>query len=124
MAQYQRIRNKARENLIVLEKGKWCASPWCHFKGLMLRTSLPADEGLIFVRRSMSVTNTTIHMLFCFFAIGVVWLDADLCVVDCKLAKPWRPLYAPKAPAQYYLEANPPILDVVAEGEQLIFEPH
>lgn len=88
----------------------------------MFRRSLPPDEGLIFVRRGMSVVNTSIHMFFCFFPIGVVWLDSDLKVVDAKLARPWRPSYAPKAPAQYFVEANPSILEHVSEGDQLAFD--
>ncbi len=121
MATYRRITNTTTAQ-IVLPRGQWCASTWCHFKGLMFRRNLPTDEGLIFVRRGMSVMNTSIHMLFCFFPIGVVWLDRELRVVDAKLARPWRLSYAPKAPAQYFIEANPDILDRVTEGDQLAFE--
>ena len=56
-----------------------------------------------------------------FFSIGVIWLDAEGRVVDKKLAKPWRPMYAPAKPAQYYIEANPSILDKVAIGDMLVF---
>lgn len=122
MSSYRHIYNLT-QNQSVLPKGRWCASWWCHFKGLMFRFSLPDDEGLIFVRRGMSVTNTTIHMLFCFFAIGVIWVDDQMRVVDAKLAKPWRPFYAPRGPAQYFIEARPAILERVAIGDQLEFRP-
>lgn len=88
----------------------------------MLRRSLPADEGLIFVYKRMSVINTSIHMFFCFFPIAVIWLDTNLIVVDAKLAKPWRPSYIPQKPAQYFIEANVELLERVSVGDQLVFE--
>lgn len=121
MSNYRRVYNQTHD-LMVLEKGKWCASFWCHFKGLMFRRNLPEDEGLIFVRKSKSVMSTTIHMLFCFFPIGVVWVDDEFKVVDVKLAKPWRLSYAPQAAAQYYIEALPSILEHVSIGDQLRFD--
>jgi uncharacterized membrane protein (UPF0127 family) len=121
MPKFRTIHNLTQKN-IALPKGRWCANGWLHFRGLMLQPSLPEDEGLIFVYRSSSKTNTTIHMFFVFFSIGVVWLDENLKVVDAKLAKPWRPYYAPKAPAQYFIEAKPSILERVAIGDQLRFE--
>ena len=118
MSRYHRIYNITRA-APALDKGKWCASTWCHFRGLMLRRDLPDNEGLIFVRKHPSIAATAIHMLFCFFPLGVVWVDADLRVVDMKLAKPWRPYYAPQKPAQYYIEAKPGILERVAIGDKL-----
>lgn len=121
MPQYRRIYNVTQDHL-ALEKGKWCASIWCHFKGLMFNFDLPDNAGLIFVRNKPSITAATIHMFFCFFPIGVVWVDETLKVVDTALAKPWRPYYAPKAAAQYYIEARPAILERVAIGDQLRFD--
>lgn len=121
MATTRRVYNTTQQ-YVVLEKGAWCANPWCHFRGLMLRSSIPDDFGLIFVYPRASITNTTIHMLFCFFAIGVVWLDENLQVVDAKIAKPWRPIYAPQKAAQYFIEAKPHILDKVKIGDTLRFD--
>ena len=121
MASYRRITNTTT-NTTVLEHGQWCASYWCHLKGMQFKFSLPETEGLIFVRKRMSVINTTIHMFFCFFPLGVVWVDRDMKVVDAKLAKPWRPSYAPQGPALYYIEANPEILKRVSIGDVLKFE--
>ncbi len=107
---------------VVLERVRWCASHWCHFRGLQLVSDLPDNQGLLFVRKKESVANTTIHMFFMLFSIGVVWLDSTGKVVDTVLAKPWRPAYAPKAPAQYYVEANASILDRVKVGDVLQFD--
>jgi uncharacterized protein len=116
-----RILKDAKTGRIILQKARWCASFWCHFKGLQFVRNLPDDEGLLFVRNGESISNTIIHMFFMFFDIGVVWLDKNGVVVDKKYAKVWRPAYAPRAKAQYYIEANPSILDKVNIGDQLTF---
>lgn len=121
MADWREIR-KAGSDQVVLARAKWCASFWCHFRGLMLRLSLPEDEGLLFVYRKASISQMTIHMFFVFFAIAAVWLDAEGKVVDAKLARPWRPYYAPARPAQYLIEARPGLLDRVRVGDRLTFE--
>jgi len=43
-------------------------------------------------------------------------------VVDAKLAKPWRPYYAPARPARYLIEAPPSLLERVTVGERLTFD--
>ncbi|MCU0511892.1 MAG: DUF192 domain-containing protein [Anaerolineae bacterium] len=106
----------------VLARAKWCASTWCRFRGLQLRLSLPEDEGLLFVYGSESIAATAIHMFFVFMSIGVIWLDASGRVVDTALAKPWRPYYAPRTKAQYFIEARPSILQRVQIGDVLAFD--
>jgi uncharacterized membrane protein (UPF0127 family) len=120
MSDWRVLRN-ADTGEVVLARAKWCASYWCHLRGLQFVPRLPHSQGLLFVTDRESVVQTAIHMFFMFFAIGVVWLDASGRVVDKKLAKPWRPYYAPAAPAQYYIEANPDILDRVQVGDRLQF---
>jgi uncharacterized membrane protein (UPF0127 family) len=80
-------------------------------------------EGLLFMEARESQVATSIHMFFVFFSIGVVWMDADWGVVDKVLAKPFRPYYAPQAPAQYFLEGPPDLLTWVEVGERLRMEP-
>ena len=120
-AQWRVIRN-AETDAIILERAKWCASFWCHFRGLQLVPGLPDSEGLLFVHGGESRSGTAIHMFFMRFSIGVVWLDANGKVVDKQLAKPWRPAYTPAAPAQYYIEANTSVLDRVNVGDVLRFD--
>ncbi|RMG70274.1 MAG: hypothetical protein D6711_17705 [Chloroflexi bacterium] len=118
---YRVIKN-AETGDIILRKAKWCASFWCHLKGLQFVRNLPEDEGLLFVTGKETRSQATIHMFFMFFSIGVVWLDSQGKVVDKKLAKPWRPAYAPSLPAQYYIEARPSVLDKVQIGDILQFD--
>jgi uncharacterized protein len=117
-----RVLKKDPDNKVILKRVKLCDNFWTRFRGLQLATHLPDDEGLLFVTGSENRANTTIHMFFMFFSIGVVWLDASGKVVDKCFAKPWRPAYAPKSPAQYFIEANPAILDKVQIGDVLRFD--
>lgn len=118
----RRILRNADNGEVVLARVRMCVSFWCHFRGLQLVPRLPDDEGLLFVTNSESRTNTAIHMFFMLFSIGVVWLDKNGRVVDKQLAKPWRPMYTPKKPAQYYIEANPSVLERVRVGSKLRFD--
>ena len=88
----------------------------------MFRRTLDADQVLVFCYGRESIVETSIHMLFVFFSIAVVWLDAERRVVDQVLAKPFRPYYAPSKPAQYYVEGDPGLLEHVQIGDQLAFE--
>jgi uncharacterized membrane protein (UPF0127 family) len=117
-----RVLRNADTGDVVLARARWCSSFLCHLRGLQFVPSLPHNEGLLFVTGGESRTNTTIHMFFMRFSIAVVWLDKSGRVVDKQLAKPWRPAYAPKAPAQYYIEANTDLLDRVEIGDVLLFD--
>jgi uncharacterized membrane protein (UPF0127 family) len=121
MTDHRVIRN-AETGAVVLDRARWCERYWCRLRGLMFRRALPEDEGLIFVYGSESIINTSIHMLFMGFAIAAVWLDREGRVVDRALAKPWRLAYAPRAAAQYVIEARPSLLDRVAIGDRLTFD--
>lgn len=118
----RRIIRNATTGVVVLGRAKWCQSLWCHFRGLQLTPRLDEGEGLLFVTGGESVVNTTIHMLFMLMEIAVVWLDSSGKVVDKKLAKPWRPVYAPRQAAQYYIEANPSLLERVQIGDVMKFD--
>jgi uncharacterized protein len=100
-----------------------CDTFLCRLRGLTFRRALAEDEGLLFEEAAESRLGTSIHMFFVFFPIGVVWLAADGVVVDAQRAEPFRPYYAPQAPAQYFLEARPDVLAWVEIGERLIIEP-
>ncbi len=117
-----RILRNADTGAVVLPRVRLCVSFWCRFRGLQLVRHLPSDEGLLFVSDHEGRAHTTIHMFFMLFSIGVVWLDRSGRVVDQRLAKPWRPAYTPAAPAQYFLEANPQVLERVKVGDRLRFD--
>ena len=120
MSEFRVIKNQDGE--VVLPNAKWCQSAWCHFKGLQFSSPLNEQDGLLFVYGRESVANTSIHMFFVTYEIAVVWLDSSGTVVDKKLAKPWRPAYAPAKAAQYFIEAHPSLLDRVNVGDVLTFD--
>jgi uncharacterized protein len=118
----RRVIRNDRTGEVVLARAVWCQSFWCHFRGLMLRRHLADDEGLLFVYKRSSISETAIHMFFMFFSIGAVWIDPDGVVVDAKRARPWRPMYAPAKAARYMIEARPSVLERVKVGDHLTFE--
>jgi len=50
------------------------------------------------------ILSSSIHMLFVFFPIDVVWLDKNKKIVDIKTAYPFQIISMPKKPAKYILE--------------------
>ena len=99
-----------------------CDTFWRKFKGLMFRRKLDPQHALVFVYVRESVSETTIHMFFVFFPIAVLWLDAEKRIVDTALAKPFRPYYAPRQPAQYFVECAPHTLQHIHLGDKLSFQ--
>ena len=90
-------------------------------RGLMFRRRLGADEGLLLVGQRESRIDAAIHMFFVFFPIGVLWLDNQNRVVDRVVARPFRPVYVPRAPAVGVLECQPEVLEKVAIGDTIRF---
>ena len=99
-----------------------CTTFWRRLRGLTFRRQIGADEAYIFTGARESVAESTIHMLGVFFPIAVLWLDGQKRVVDAKLARPFRPYYAPRRPAQHFVEGAPHLLDQVHVGDELDWE--
>ena len=89
--------------------------------GLMFRRTLAEDEGALLVYGRPSKAETSIHMFFVPFPLGVFWLDAGGTVVDRVRALPWRPYYAPAVPAHYVLELHPDALKLLQVGDRVSF---
>jgi uncharacterized protein len=76
-------------------------------RGLMFRSRLDLNDGLLLVEKRDSRLDTSIHMFFVPFDLAVFWINSDMTVIDKVIAKSWRPAYLPKADAQYTLEIHP-----------------
>jgi uncharacterized membrane protein (UPF0127 family) len=100
----------------------YCSSFFCRLCGLMFRSRLEPEEGLLLVQERSSRLDSSIHMLFVFTDLAVIWLDAEGVVVDSVLARAWRPAYFPKAPAKYILEISPERLNEFKVGDKIKFE--
>jgi uncharacterized membrane protein (UPF0127 family) len=87
----------------------------------MFRRGLDPDEVYLFAFGSEGVVTASVHMAFVFFPISLIWLDAQRQVVDVRLARPFRPAYAPRRPAKYLVEGAPSLIDRVAVGDRLGF---
>ena len=109
MPTFVKITNKRRS--IEPLRAKYCISFFCQLRGLTFRRRIAPDEGLLLVQKRESRLEASIHMLFVFTDLAVVWLNAELQVVDKVLAKAWRPAYFPAHPASYILEIQPERFD-------------
>jgi hypothetical protein len=73
------------DGTVVCARCALAVHPWSRMRGLLGRTSLEPDEGMLFRPAS------SIHMMFMRFAIDAVFLDRELVVVDVVQGlKPWR----------------------------------
>ena len=106
---------------ILIPQAAWCASFGSKLRGFTFRRHLGEQDGLVLVEKSESRLNTAIHMLFVFFDLGVIWVDAQGVIVGKALAKPWRLSYTPPQPAQYVIEGHPSILQQVQIGHHVEF---
>ncbi len=98
-----------------------CDSFVCRLRGLMFRSHLDRDEGLLLAIRRDSRADSSIHMFFVPFPLAVFWINSDLEVVDKVLAKPWRPAYFPAKPARYTLEVHADRLEDYKTGQKVQF---
>ncbi len=96
---------------------------WGRLRGLMFRSALGTQEGLLMVQPSQDRLNAAIHMLFMNFDIAVIWLDKNLQVVDGQIALRWRPAYTPAKPAKYVLEIHPSRLSEFMRNDKILIQP-
>lgn len=99
----------------------YCSSFFCLLKGLMFRKSIPEDWGLLLVYPTDSIVNTSIHMFFVPFDLGVIWVNGENEVVDAARVRRWFGLKAPQKPARYILEIVPERLDEFKIGDTVRF---
>jgi uncharacterized membrane protein (UPF0127 family) len=120
MSKYISIENKHREIDGTL-RIKYCDTFLTQLRGFTFRSDLARDEGLVLVGTRDSRLDSSIHMLFVAFDLGVVWINSQMQVVDKVLAKSWRPAYFSKQPARYVLEVHPDRLDEFQIGDTVQF---
>jgi uncharacterized membrane protein (UPF0127 family) len=116
-----RIENKS-QILPAPLRAVYCDSFLCRLRGLMFRSSLAPDEGLLLVEGRDSRIDTSIHMLFVFMDLAVIWINSEDVVVDTVLARSWFPAYAPHRAAKYILEIHPDRLNEFKIGDHIEFQ--
>jgi uncharacterized membrane protein (UPF0127 family) len=85
---------------------KYCQSFFCQFRGLMFKKHISDDQGLLLVQNSDGKVNSSIHMMFMWIDLAVIWINSDFKVVDRIIARRWKLGYFPKSPAMYVLETG------------------
>ena len=73
-------------------------------KGLMFEEKKKFNYALIFDFPIESKIGTSLHMIFVFFPIDVLFLDKNKKVVDKVTLQPFIPNYTPKKAAKYVIE--------------------
>ena len=101
---------------------EYCQSFFCQLRGLMFRKSLPHNYGLLLVQKTDSKINASIHMMFMWMDLAVIWINNDYVVVDVILARRWKLAYIPKAAARYVLETNESHLADYKIGDKVQFD--
>ncbi len=101
---------------------KLCDSFACRLRGLMFRSWLPADEGLLLGIARDSRLDSSIHMLFVPFDLAVFWINSNMQVVDSLIARSWRPAYFPAEAARYTLEIHPDRFNDYSVGDKVEFQ--
>jgi uncharacterized membrane protein (UPF0127 family) len=92
-------------------------SPWSRTKGLLGRSSLPEDEGILLR------PGSSIHMFFMRFPIDVVFLDRELLVLRVAAdLKPWRLASKRGSKAVLELPAGRCARAGVREGDRLVLD--
>ncbi|RPH62434.1 MAG: hypothetical protein EHM81_02265 [Chloroflexi bacterium] len=103
-------------------RAQWCGSFLSKLRGYTFHRSLSLDEGKLLVERRDSRVDTSIHMMFVWTDLAVIWINSENEVVDTVLAKAWRPFYASARPARYILEIHPTRHGEFKAGDRVEFK--
>jgi uncharacterized protein len=90
----------------IVSKARFGKSFLAQLNGLMYTRKLKGGRSLILDRGYESRVDSGIHMLFVFFPLDVVFLDAKKIVVDVREAFPFRSIVTPRKKARYIIEMN------------------
>lgn len=116
---YYEIINK---NIILADKAKYFDNFFFKAKGLMFTRPLRRGHGLILVAPNEGILETTIHMLFVFYPVDIIWLNSEKIVVDIKQkVLPFIPWIIPKEPAKYVVELPINTAKHIRIGDKLDF---
>ena len=90
-------------------------------RGLMFQ--LTPKDGAVLVAPSVGRAGASIHMLFVFFPLQIIWLDKDKKIVDFKRISPFSIHHSPKYPAKFVVELPVGIVHSLKVGKTLEIVP-
>jgi uncharacterized membrane protein (UPF0127 family) len=88
----------------------------------MFTKNIPDNHGLLLVQGSDSKVNSSIHMMFMWMDLAVIWINSDFRVVDRVLARRWKLAYFPRSAAKFVLETGISHIDEFNIGDIVCFE--
>lgn len=97
----------------------YCSSFLCQLRGFTFRHQIDPTEGLLLVQKRDSRIDTSIHMMFVWTDLAVIWINDAMKVVDTRLALKWHLGYISSAPARYVLEMAPERLQDFKLGDDI-----
>ncbi len=101
---------------------KECTGFFSKFRGLMFSKRLRRGEGILLEHSFESRWFTSLHMIFVFFPIDILWLNKHYAVVDVRRdVKPFIPFILPKKKAKYVIELCPNMTNPISLGDILDF---
>ncbi|MBI2597631.1 MAG: DUF192 domain-containing protein [Candidatus Diapherotrites archaeon] len=111
--------NKTK-NIIIEKKVKIALGFFGQLKGLMFERKKKFDYALVFPLHTKTVAGASIHCLFVFFPIDVIYLDENKKVVEVKInVKPFTLYEQPKSAAKYFIEVQAGKAIGTIEGDRL-----
>ncbi len=94
-----------KDKVTIIKKIKLANTYFKRFIGLMFENKKKFNYALIFSFPKESRISCSLHMLFVFFPIDVIFLNSKKEVVDKVTLKPWTINYTPKKAAKFVIEA-------------------
>ena len=85
-------------------KVRMAKNPWQRLKGLMFEDQRKFNYALVFEFPKESRMGCSLHMIFVFFPIEVLFLDKNKKVVEKAKLLPFTPNYTPKKAAKFVIE--------------------
>ncbi len=110
-------------NVVLASKAKYLDNFWFKARGLMFSMPLKKGSGLVLVSKDEGILETTIHMLFVFYPIDILWVNSGMEVVDIKRnVLPFIPFISPRKPAKYVIELPRKACLGIKIGNKIRFE--
>ena len=88
----------------IIKNVRTAKTPFERMKGLMFEESGKFNYALVLEMPREARIESSIHMMFVFFPIDVLFLNKEKEVVDKATVQPFLPNYTPKKAAKYVVE--------------------
>lgn len=91
-------------NKALMAKVRHCRNFAEQAKGLMFERRKNFDYALVFHLPFESRAGVSVHMMFVFFPIDIVYLDRQKRIVEIARLRPWQLNHTPAKPAKWFIE--------------------